>query len=102
MRQNDAIVIIMMILPLVILLWRRCFFTYLLSVLLVWAIWVLESWDPSADNNLGAATIGVGWVPVALYCGFCYAMTGLLCRVRRRVTRAGRNGRTEADERTCG
>ncbi len=89
MRQSGAMLIIMAVLPLVILSLRRHFFTYLLSVLVVWAIWIVESWEPRADNNWGAATIAFGWLPVALYCALCYVVIALLCRVRRRVRRVG-------------
>jgi hypothetical protein len=99
MRQSDAIWIITLLLPWVILSLRRHFLAYLLCVLVPWALWIIHDWDPKADNNWGAATIAFGWLPIALYCAFCYGMITLLCRCRRGAAGVGENGKAEADER---
>ena len=72
---------------LILLLWKRTYLAYPVSVLVFWLLLIAHPasylFDPEADNHLGfTMSVLFGWIPGLIYCGL---ITALIPRVRSRI-----------------
>jgi hypothetical protein len=64
---------------LILLLWKRTYLAYPVSVLAFWLLLIAHPasylFDPEADNHLGfTMSLLFGWIPGLIYCGFLAAL----------------------------
>jgi hypothetical protein len=82
-------IIATLIIPmLILLLWKRIYIAYPVSVLAFWLLLIIHPacylFDPEADNHLGfVMSLYFGWIPGLIYCGF---LTAIVTKVRSLIT----------------
>jgi hypothetical protein len=82
----------------ILLLWKRTYLAYPVSVLAFWFLLIAHPasylFDPEADNHLGfVMSLLFGWFPGLIYCGF---LAALIPKVRSLMTGKNNKKRTKS------